>query len=159
MTLDAATFFQRHDVPLVDWKAAFEKYIHAHYGTVADYLKGSAPGSGSKLQNSGTVVIKGSPNDKRAWTWEVRVPHDLVASGLDLRAAYMTEANHSRYLHWLRRRTSLTESESRRIQLWIKHNVVVPMDDESVVQAVEDWMVWEVARQPRPRTLPVVSDV
>ena len=74
MTLGRRTFFQRHDVPLVDWKAAFEKYIHAHYGTVADYVKGSAPRSGSKLQNSGTVVIKGSPNDRRAWTWEVRVP-------------------------------------------------------------------------------------
>ena len=141
------TFFQRHDVPLVDWKAAFEKYIHAHYGTVADYLKGSAPGSGSKLQNSGTVIIKGSPNDRRAWTWEVRVPHDLIARHLDLRAAYITEANHSRYLHWLRRRTSLTESESRQIQRWVEHNVVVvaPMDDESVVQAVEDWMALEIS--------------
>ena len=59
----------------------------------------------------------------------------------------MTEANHSRYLHWLRRRTSLTESESRRIQRWVKHNVVVvaPTDDESVVQAVEDWMALEIS--------------
>ena len=141
------TFFQHHDVPLMNWKTAFKMYIHTHYGTVADYLKGSAPRPESGQQSSGTVLVKGSPNDKRAWTWEVRVPHDLIAGRLDLQETYMTEANHSRYLHWLRRHASLPESESRRIQRWVKRNVVVPMDDESVVQAIEDRMSYGIGDQ------------
>ena len=40
-------FFRDHDVPLVDWGAAFERYVWNHYGTVTDYLVGSEPGPGS----------------------------------------------------------------------------------------------------------------
>ena len=136
-------FFQDQDVPLVNWRAAFEEYIRTRYRTVSDYIRGSAPEPGNEPQDSKATIIKGSPNDKRAWTWEVRVPHDLVAGRLELRAAYMIEADRRKYIYWLWC-SSLTESESRRIHQWIKHYVVVPTQDESAVQAVENQMALEV---------------
>ncbi len=138
------TFFQDHDVPLVDWRTAFEQYIRTHYGTISDYIKGIAPGTGSELQDLRGTIIKRCTNDKRAWTWEVRVPHDLVVGRLELRAAYMKEIHRDTYLLWLWD-SSLTERESSRIYRWVKDYVVVPAEDESVVQAVEDRMVLEAA--------------
>ncbi len=108
------TFFQDHDVPLVDWRLAFEEYVRTHYGTVSDYLKGNAPGPGNEPQDLGVTIIKGNPNNKRAWTWEVRIPHDLVADRLKLQAAYMIEADYKRYLDWLGP-SSLTDREISRI--------------------------------------------
>ena len=137
-------FFRDHDVPLVDWRSAFERYVRDHYGTVADYLVGSAPGPGSERRDPEVTIIRGSPNDKQAWTWEVRVPHDLVADRLELRAAYMTEARRDNYLDWLWR-SPLTDDESGRVHRWIEAHVIVPKQDESVVQAVEDWLALEVA--------------
>ena len=138
------TFFQDHDVPLADWRLEFEKYVRTHYGTVSDYLKGNAPGPGNEPQDSGVTIIKGSPNNKRAWTWEVRVPHDLVAGRLELRAAYMTETRRDAYLDWLWR-SSLADDESLRIQRWVETHVIVPNQDESVAQSVEEWLALEVA--------------
>ena len=63
-------FFRDHDVPLVDWRAAFEGYVRAHYGTVSSYLEGDAPGPGAEPRDSEATIIRGRPNDKRAWTWE-----------------------------------------------------------------------------------------
>ena len=138
------TFFQDHDVPLVDWRTAFEEYIRTHYGTVFGYLKGNAPGPGNKAQDLGVSIIRGRPNGKRAWTWEVRVPHDLVTGRLELRAAYTTETRRDAYLDWLWR-SSLADDESLRIHRWVETHVIVPNQDESVAQSVEDWLALEVA--------------
>ena len=137
-------FFQGQDVPLVDWRAAFEEYIHTRYGTVSDYIKGNAPGPGNEPQESKVSIIRGQPNTARAWTWEVRVPHDLAADRLELRAAYMREAHRKSYLDWLSH-SSLTVRESSRIYQWVEDYVVVPTEDESVAQAAEDRMVLGVA--------------
>ena len=138
------TFFRGHDVPLVDWRTAFENYVRDHYGTVADYLDGSAPGPGSEPQDSEVTIIRGSPNDKQAWTWEVRIPHDLAAGRLELRAAYMTETRRDNYLDWLWRSSPLAENESLRIHQWIEAHVIAPKQYESVAQAVEDWLASEI---------------
>ena len=138
-------FFQNCDVPLVDWRAAFEQYIGTHYGTVSDYLNGSAPGIGNKPTDLGVTIIRGQPNTAQAWTWEVRVPYDLAAGRLELRAAYMTEIRRDDYLDWLFRHSSLTERENSHIYRWVEDYVVVLAKDESVVQAVEDRMVLEAA--------------
>ena len=61
-------FFRNHDVSLMDWRSAFERYVRDHYGTVADYLVGSAPGPGSEPRDPEVTIIRGSPNDKQAWT-------------------------------------------------------------------------------------------
>ena len=137
------TFFQDQDVPLVDWRTAFEQYVHTHYGAINDYLRGNAPGLGNEPQASEVTIIRGTPNDDRSWTWEVRIPHDLVAGRLELVAAYMTETHRKSYVDWLSH-SSLTERESSQIFQWIQDYVVVPTQDESVVQAVENRMAQEV---------------
>ena len=133
-------FFRDHDVPLVDWRAAFEGYVHAHYGTVSSYLEGDAPGPGAEPRDSEAAIIRGRPNNKRAWTWEVRVPHDLAPGRLALRAAYMTETRRDDYLDWLWR-SPLADNETRRIHRWVEAHVIASRQD--VVQAVEDRLALE----------------
>ena len=135
--------FRSRDVPLVDWRAEFERYVHTHYDTVSDYLKGVPPTPGSEPPDLQVTIIKGSPNDKLAWTWEVRVPHDLVAGHLELQAAYMTEDHRNKYLDWLWR-SPLADYESLRIHQWVETHVIVPKQDESVAQAVEDSIALEL---------------
>ena len=132
-------FFEDHDAPLRDWRAAFEEYIQAHHVTVSNYLEGNAPEPGSESPDSGVTVIKGCPNDKRAWTWEVRVPHNLVAGRLALLKACMTEKNLGYYLDWLWY-SPLTDGESRWIAQWIDEHVIVPDQGVFATQAVEDWL-------------------
>ena len=137
--------FRTLDVPLCGWQDAFEKYIHAHYGTVVDYLEGRAPKTGSQPLEAGFTIIKGQPNTAQAWTWEVRVPHDLISGRLTLRAIYMTEVSRGDYIDWLWR-SPLTDSESRRINRWFSDHVIVPKQDELVVRAVRESIALEAAR-------------
>ena len=136
-------FFQDHDVPLARWRAAFGGYIRAHYGTVSNYIEGDAPEPEIKSRDLQVTITRGSSNDKLAWTWEVRIPHDLAAGRLALRAAYMTETCRDDYLDWLWR-SPLADDESGRIHRWVEAHVIVPKQDESVVQTVEDRLASEV---------------
>ena len=133
-------FFRDHDVPLVNWRAAFEGYIRAHYGTVSDYIEGDAPGPGAESRDREFTIIMGRPNGRLAWTWEVRVPHELAPGRLALRAAYMTETRRDDYLDWLWR-SPLADDESLRIHQWVEANVITPRQD--VVQMVEDRLALE----------------
>ena len=137
------TAFQKLDVPLRGWQDAFEQYIHAHYGTIGDYLEGRAPRTGSQPPE----IIKGQPNTEQAWTWEVRAPHDLIAGRLTLRAVYMTEVSRDDYVDWLWRST-LADSETLRIYQWISDSdrAIVPKQNDSVVRAVRESMTLEAAR-------------
>ena len=135
-------FFRDRDVPLVDWRSAFERYLRTHYDTVSEYLEGAPPTPGSEPPDLQVTVIKGSPNDKLAWTWEVRVPHDLVTGRLELRAAYMTETRRDDYLDWLWR-SPLEDDESLRIHQWVEDHVIVPKQDQSTAQAVQDSITLE----------------
>jgi len=137
-------FFQDQDVPLVDWRAAFEEYIHTRYGTVSDYLDGRAPGLGNEPQESEVSIIRGQPNTTQAWTWEVRIPHDLIAGRLRLRAAYMDEVSRDDYVDWLWH-SSLADHESHQIQSWIENHVIVPEQHELAVRAANDAIALEVA--------------
>ncbi len=138
--------FQTLDVPLRGWQDAFERYIHAHYGTVGDYLEGRAPETGSESPETGFTIIKGQPNTDQAWTWEVRVPHELIAGRLTLRAVYMTEVSRAEYVDWLWR-SPLADSESRQIHRWISSSdhVIVPKQNDSVVRSVRESMALEFA--------------
>ena len=135
-------FFRDRDVPLVDWKAAFEGYVRAHYGTVSSYLEGDAPGPGAEPQDQEVTIIRGYPNGKLAWTWEVRVPRALAPGRLALREAYMTETRRDDYLDWLWR-SPLADDESLRIHQWVEAHVIAHRQD--VVQAVEDRIALEFA--------------
>lgn len=127
-------FFRHQEVPLAGWRLAFETYIQTRYRAVSEYRKGQPPNAGGASQSPVASIVSGSPNSARAWTWEVRIPHRLVADRLELHAAYMTDHDRDRLYDWVRH-SSLPVSESRRVQRWVKDHVVVPTGDESVVLA------------------------
>ncbi len=138
-------FFACRDAPLTDWRSRFEKYIQTYHVTVSNYLEGNVPEPGNEPPDPGITVVKGSRNDKRAWTWEVRVPHDLAAGCLDLLSVYMTEDDRDDYLDWLWHSSPLTDNESRQINQWIGNHVIVPDQGVSATRAVEDWLTKKVA--------------
>ena len=137
--------FRALDVPLPGWQEAFEQYVQSHYGTVSDYVEGRAPKADARPLASEFAIVKGQPNTTRAWTWEVRIPHDLIADRLTLQAVYMSEVSHSDYVDWLWR-SPLTDGESRRINQWLSDHVTVVQRQESVLQAVRNSLAVEAAR-------------
>ena len=82
--------FMSHDVTLAAWRSEFETYIGRCYGAVADYVRGSAP-AGTQPQNLGHAIVVDEPNEPLAWTWEVRVPHQLAPHRLELQAVCLSE--------------------------------------------------------------------
>ena len=87
---------------------------------------------------------QGQPNAARAWTWEVRVPHGLIAGRLTLQNLYMTEASRDEYVDWLWR-SPLADSESLKIHKWMFDYVKVSTRGESVVAATRESMALEAA--------------
>ena len=136
--------FRKLDVPLRDWQGAFEQYIGSRYDHVGDYLEGRAPESRRELGDTKFAIIEGQPNEARAWTWEVRVPHELIPSRLILREVYMEEGDRDEYLDWLWHRSPLTDSECRRIERWIMDRVEMPKPYDSVLSAVRQAIAAEV---------------
>ena len=136
--------FRTLDVPLRDWQGAFERYILGQYDTLGHYLEGRAPNADTQPSGIGFTIVKGEPNTARAWTWEVRIPHGLVAGRLVLQAAYMTEVSRDSYLDWLWG-SGLADAESRRIHEWIEEHVIMPPAGELVVQAARSSIAMEVA--------------
>lgn len=136
--------FRKLDVPLRGWQEAFERYIDSRYGRVGDYLEGRAPDSGCDSAETGFAIIKGKPNEARAWTWEVRVPHQLIPGRLTLRKVYMTERCRHDYIEWVWRTSRLADSERPRIRMWITDHVEVPKHNESVVRAARESIALEV---------------
>ena len=139
--------FRTLDVPLRNWQDAFEQYIHTQYDTVGDYLEGRPPISSHQSPGTGFTIIKGPPNKVRAWTWEVRVPHEQIAGRLTLKKTFMPKDMPHEYREWLWHSSPLEPSECIRIDEWTKSDhVKVPKQDESVVQAARDWMALEITR-------------
>ena len=140
---DRRGFFNTHDVPLAGWYAAFGTYIGTRYKTIADYVRGSAPATDT--QNSGPAIAMDAPTDPRAWTWEVRVPHQLVDRHLELRAVCISEENLTLYSDWLSGHSRLTPGESSRIKKWIQDYAIVPSPGLSEEDKAVEWIVQEVA--------------
>ena len=136
--------FMIRDVPLAAWRSEFETYIGKRYGTITDYVRGIAPGGMHPPQNSGPAIVIDEPNEPRAWTWEVRVPHELAPHHLELRAVCLSEQNRNRYLHWLWEHSSLATSERREIGGWIQDYAIEPSPGLSEVDRAVEWLVQEV---------------
>ena len=137
--------FRTLDVPLRDWQGTFEQYVHTKYGTVDDYLKGHAP-SGDHPMETDLAIIKGEPNEARAWMWEVRIPYELIAGRLTLKKIFMTYDSRRGYLDSLPRNPLVSDSESAHIYNWIhSDHVKLTKLGESVVLAVRTWMAQEIA--------------
>ena len=138
--------FQTLDVPLRSWQNSFEQHIRIQYRTVGDYLRGQAP-SGAHPSKTGFTIIKGQPNEARAWIWEVRVPYEQIAGRLTLKKVFMTEESRSDYVDRLPRSPLVSDSEISRVYKWFfSDHVKVTEHGESVVRAVRKWMAQEVTR-------------
>ena len=137
--------FKTLNVPLSGWRSAFEQYILSHYSTVGDYLKGRAPESESQPL-IGFTIIKGQPNTAQAWTWELRIPHSMIAGRVRLRAVYMDAEDRDDYINWLWDKDSpLTDRESSQIGRWIEKNVIVPKQGETAVREANAAIALEIA--------------
>ena len=143
-TVERQAAFRTLDVPLQDWQGAFERYVLDQYDTLAHYLEGHAPKTGSPPSELGFTVLKGQPNTARAWTWEVRIPHGMAAHRLVLQAAYMTAVSRDAYLDWLWHGRQ-GDAESSRIHEWIEDHVIVPRAGELVVRTARRSIASEVA--------------
>ena len=136
--------FKTHDVPLAAWRSAFETYIVTRYSTVADYVRGIAP-AGTQPQNLGYAIVMGEPNEPRAWTWEVRVPHQLAHQRLELQAVCLSEENRNRYLGWLWDESPLTTGERREIAGWLQDYAIISAPGLSEADRAAEWLVQEAA--------------
>ena len=136
--------FKTHDAPLVAWRSAFETHLGTRYGTIADYIRGSAP-AGTHPQDSGHAIVMDEPNEPSAWTWEVRVPHELASRHLDLQAVCLSERNRNGYLRWLWNQSPLPTSERREIDRWIQDYAIVTSPGVSEADRATEWLVQEVA--------------
>lgn len=139
------TAFQAADVLLRDWKGAFEQYIDANYSKVDEYIEGRAPISRYRLPQTEAAILRGPPNTPKAWTWEVRIPHRLIARHLTPKAIFITERVRRAYVQWLWRESPLLPSAARRIRRWISNHAIVPDHNETVVGAAQKWMAVEAA--------------
>jgi len=134
--------FEAHDLPLVAWRSEFETYIGTRYSTVADYVRGSAPAS--THPHFGHAIVMGNPNKPPAWTWEVRVPHQLAPRHLELRAVCLSEQNRKRYLRWLWNHSPLPTSERREIDSQIQDYAIVTSPGVSEADMATEWLVQKV---------------
>lgn len=66
------SLFDKHNKPLENWPDVFREYIRRNYINFSNYVKGEIPGEGV------TDIIKGPPNNSKAWTWEGRIRKDLI---------------------------------------------------------------------------------
>lgn len=137
-------FFKTYEMPLAAWRSAFETHIGTRYKTIGDYIRGSAA-AGTQAQNSGPAIAMDARNEPRAWTWEVRVPHLLVARHLKLRAVCVSEENRNLFLRWLWNDSPLTASERREIDKWIQDYAIVPSPGIFEADRAAEWLVQEVA--------------
>jgi len=100
-------YFRNHDVGLPKWRARFAEYLNRYFGSPQTYVLGDEP-----ISDEGTGRFRNPDNDRRAWSWEVRVQLDHPAFDEVIRI-YVTPD----YFEELRREVrNLTDTERR---LWL----------------------------------------
>lgn len=141
--------FRTLNVPLQDWQRAFDQHVRAQYAAVGDYVNGHPPAN-DRLLGARFAIPRGE-NTARAWTWEVRIPHGLIAGRLVLRAVSMNEDVRGRYIQWLWKESLLEDRECAEIHEWMDHkdHIILPRKHgDAVAQAVNEWLVQEVTSGP-----------
>ena len=88
--------FRRYEIPLTHWRAAFHRYLERNYRAVHEYIDGDPPQVGSP-----PIISSNPPNRAAAWTWEVRIQGDFVASNLQLLCGFLSEQDRIAYSTWL----------------------------------------------------------
>lgn len=100
---------------------------------------------GPPLQESRPAIVMDKPSEPPAWTWEVRVPHQLAAHHLKLQAVCISEENRNSYLGWLWEDSPLTSSDRRKIDGWLRDHAIVPSPGLSEADRTAEWLVQEAA--------------
>lgn len=104
-------YFQAHDVGLSVWPAEFTGYVKRHFTSAGAYVRGERP---TKDDDSGRLLHP--DNERRAWTWEVRLLEDHPAFE-DVINIYVTPD----YFEDLRREIlSLGDSDRRKWIDWLR---------------------------------------
>ena len=102
---DKERFFRANDIPLLRWTEAFANYIQHNYPSLREYILGQPPRIGTH------PIVPRLPNSPRAWTWEVRVPWELMDQHLELVSCFMSLTDQQQYLDWLWSESKLEDSE------------------------------------------------
>lgn len=113
--------FAKYDRCLPGWVPTFHGYIQDNYEGLADYILGERP-----RQAIPEILMDGSSNDSRAWTWEARVRRDLVTSHVRLSQMYCTSEDHSAFLDWVGdERTQLSLPDRKALAQWVEDFAIV----------------------------------
>ena len=133
--------FKDLDRPLEEWQSAFSAYITSAYATnpMLNYVNGQPPTTGCVPE----IVLAEPPNDARAWTWEVRIPHSLVASRVQLVSVCMTDEDEKVYRRWLTENVPEQGELGRREELnrWLDNNAHTVVEGRSVVAAIKNRLI------------------
>ena len=111
--------FQRCQTSLPSWAQVFRRHVSTNYSSVEEYIRGDPPSTGT------APIIVGSPNKSRAWTWEVRVPGELMNEGVDLYRGFLSKEDQNKYRDWLWTDSELDDSTCRSIESWMQENMTV----------------------------------
>lgn len=123
--------FEKHQEPLSSWAKAFGNYIARNYAHISDYIEGEPP------QTPSHPIILGQPNSSRAWTWEVRVPCDLLDANVNLICGCLSSQDYSKYLNWLWSDSNLEDRKCRSIHLWMRDNITLAPEGELALTVAE----------------------
>ena len=109
--------FRTNQYSLSTWVREFNRYIHNNYNSINKYIYGERPSIGV------APIIPKPPNTSRAWTWEVRVPINLMYTGMELMYGFMSEEDGERYRDWLWNDSEFDDGVCHSIELWMESNV------------------------------------
>lgn len=112
--------FRAANASLADWQRDFGDYVRINYSRLEEYVLGSSPKQGTP-----PIVPRSPPNSARAWTWEVRVPRDLVGVRLRLVSGAMLRTDYYDYLDWLWRESPVEDRDAGQIQGWAAKNLIL----------------------------------
>lgn len=118
---DRRRLFTETEVPLACWRSAFCGYVGRNYTQLNDYIRGCPPSEGTP------PIANASPNEERAWTWEVRYPTALVSDNVRLRYVCMHPHELEDYRNWLPDNLEKVGGLERAKELadWVDKNVIV----------------------------------
>lgn len=123
--------FRKCRISLPLWRSEFDRYISANYSDLTDYIEGDPPSDGTP------PIIASDLNTSRAWTWEVRVPSQLMNRGVDLYHGFLSEEDRNKYRDWLWTDSDLDDGTCRLIELWMEENMTFAPLGESALKYAE----------------------
>ena len=136
------SIFRCYERSLICWSSSFQAYIGRNYGTINEYITGMPPRIGSP-----PIIPQTPPNRAPAWTWEVRIPGQMIPANLELLYGFLSEQDRNEYSAWLSLESDLNSQHQdtvlERLRDYVK--LVPPGSNASV--AAEHWMLEETGNE------------